>query len=137
MASTSKTMIVTGASQGIGAGVAKAFLDLAEARRQALIAVLNVERLEDDGAKRSGAPAWACAAREAVAAQRRLDERRGILTPGDVGGPGGGCGPGGAEGHEERARPEENPAAEAVAAELRAMHGEAPTQSTCRLDSHS
>ncbi len=52
--------------------VAQAFLDLAEARRQALNAVLNVERLEDDGAKTSGAAAWACAAREAVAAQRRL-----------------------------------------------------------------
>ncbi len=52
--------------------VAKSALSLAEAKQTALKAVLNVEGLEDRGAKTSGSEAWAAAAREALAAQRRL-----------------------------------------------------------------
>ena len=47
-------------------------LALAEAKQSALKAVLNVEGLEDGGAKASGSGSWAGAARETLAAQHRL-----------------------------------------------------------------
>ena len=50
--------------------VALAALNLAEARRTALEAVVAVERLEDDGAKATGSASWSEAARAASAAQR-------------------------------------------------------------------
>jgi hypothetical protein len=45
---------------------------LAEARRGALNAVLYAERLEDQGAKKSGSAEWTRSAREALAAQHQL-----------------------------------------------------------------
>jgi hypothetical protein len=53
--------------------LAKSALVLAEAKQTALMAVLEVERLEDDGTKASGSASWAEAARAALAAQRRRD----------------------------------------------------------------
>jgi len=52
--------------------LASSALDLAAARQSALDAVLNAERLEDQGAKASGSESWAEAARAALAAQRRV-----------------------------------------------------------------
>jgi hypothetical protein len=52
--------------------LAKSSLALAEAKCCALHAVLNAERLEDQGAKASRSKAWNAAAREALVAQRRL-----------------------------------------------------------------
>jgi len=52
--------------------LASSALDFAGARQSALKAVLNVERLEDQGAKSSGSESWAVAARAALAAQRRV-----------------------------------------------------------------
>ena len=52
--------------------VAQAGLVQAEARRSALLAVLAVERLEDEGARSSGSSSWADAAQTASAAQRAL-----------------------------------------------------------------
>jgi hypothetical protein len=52
--------------------VAKSALSLAEAKQSALEAVLNVERLEDCGARTSGGGEAAAAARLALAAQRQL-----------------------------------------------------------------
>ncbi len=54
------------------AEVARLALDLAEAKRSALKAVLHVEALEDRGAKERGSEAWSCSAREAHAAQRQV-----------------------------------------------------------------
>ncbi len=62
--------------------VAGAMVAEAEARRSALLAVLAVERLEDDGARASGSASWATAARTAASVQRtaRLAEtRRAVL----------------------------------------------------------
>jgi len=52
--------------------LAKSSLALAEARGSALRAVLETERLEDQGAKTSEPAFWARAAREALAAQRQV-----------------------------------------------------------------
>jgi hypothetical protein len=52
--------------------VANLALAAAEAKRSSLQAVLYAEWLEDRGARSTGADAWARAAREAQAAQRRL-----------------------------------------------------------------
>jgi len=52
--------------------LANSALGLAEAKCSALKEVLNVEGLEDRGAKTSSDGAWAAAARQAVAAQRKV-----------------------------------------------------------------
>ncbi len=52
--------------------IAEADLVAAEARRTSLIAVLAVERLEDEGARSAGSASWTEAARTASSAQRSL-----------------------------------------------------------------
>ena len=54
------------------AEIARSALDLAEAKRSSLKAVLHVELIEDQGAKERGSEAWSSAAREAHAAQRQV-----------------------------------------------------------------
>jgi Protein of unknown function (DUF1553)/Protein of unknown function (DUF1549)/Planctomycete cytochrome C len=54
------------------ADIAMSALDLAQARRSSLKAVLHVEAIEDQGAKERGPAAWSSAAREALAAQRQV-----------------------------------------------------------------
>ena len=55
-----------------GVGRADAGLVAAEAAREALLAVLTVEKLEDEGAKASNSAVWSDAAQKALAAQRLL-----------------------------------------------------------------
>ena len=55
-------------------GRAEAAHVAAEAAREALAAVLVVERFEDEGMKESGSMIWADAARTAVTAQRKLEQ---------------------------------------------------------------
>ncbi len=52
--------------------IANSSLTLAESKLSALTAVLDAERLEDQGAKISDSSAWARAAREALAAERQV-----------------------------------------------------------------
>ena len=54
------------------AEIARSALDLAQAKRSSLKAVLHVEALEDQGEKERGSEAWSSAAREAHTAQRQV-----------------------------------------------------------------
>jgi len=56
--------------------LAKASLASAESERSALMAVLNVERLEDQGRKTIDSATWTRAARDALASQRQAALRR-------------------------------------------------------------
>jgi hypothetical protein len=70
-----------GAQHGAAARLAELDLQLADGRRQALLAVLETERLEEAGRKES--ELWKKTAREAALAQRQvaiLQVRRGVLA---------------------------------------------------------